>query len=66
MAHPRMASGKYAKKLVRLPVELLALLEKEAEKEHRSVTGQLVHTLEKSLTQPQQDLHPSTPAGTAS
>jgi hypothetical protein len=45
-----MPSGDYVKKLVQLPPDLLEKLEKEATKQHRSVNGQLVHTLEKALT----------------
>jgi len=40
-----MPSGQYKKKLLRLPQDLLDLLEAEAVREERSLNGQLVHAL---------------------
>jgi predicted HicB family RNase H-like nuclease len=63
MAKTRMPSGDYAKKLVRLPPELLEKLEKEAARQHRSLNGQLVHTLDKALnsTEAKPSLAPTSP-----
>jgi len=49
MAPTRMPPGDYEKKLIRIPPELLKKLEAEAKRQHRSVTGQLIHILSESL-----------------
>jgi hypothetical protein len=58
MAQSRMPSGAYKKKLLRLPPDILEILEKEAIKEDRSLNGQLVHILRKYLPADAQDHAP--------
>ena len=51
MSQTRMPAGKYKKRLLRLPPDILTILEQEAAKEERSFNGQLVHTLRVGLAE---------------
>lgn len=49
MAQTRMPAGQYKKVLIRLTPEIHQRLLEDGKRERRSLTGQLVYTLEKCL-----------------
>lgn len=46
MAQTRMKNGSYKKVLLRIPHEIIAVLEEEATRERRSLNGELVRALD--------------------